>query len=190
MNGHHLILGELVDYITDEVLKDTHDERYRQKIGRFLVEEKGYFKKEITPRFDLLIKADENRAVIKVDFLVTLKDKICMLIKYGPGSLVTRHRPSLAASRLVAPYQIPLVIVTNGEDADFLDGKSGGVVGSGFKNMPTRSELIQKTNQNQFGKISPKKAEQESRIMYAFEVDGSCPCDDTICTIPGSELDT
>ncbi|MBW2182031.1 MAG: type I restriction enzyme HsdR N-terminal domain-containing protein, partial [Deltaproteobacteria bacterium] len=117
MNGHHLILGELVDYISGEIVKDTHDERYRQKIAQFLVEEKRYFKKEITPRFDLLIKADDNRAVIKVDFLITLKNKICMLIKYSPGSLVTRHRPSLAASRLVSPYQIPLVVVTNGKDA-------------------------------------------------------------------------
>lgn len=188
MNGHHLILGELVDYISGEIVKDTHDERYRQKIAQFLVEEKGYFKKEITPRFDLLIKAAANRAVIKVDFLITLKNKICMLIKYSPGSLVTRHRPSLAASRLVSPYQIPLVVVTNGEDADILDGRSGNVVGSGFEAIPTRSGLSQKTAQNQFDKITQKRADQESRIMYAFEVDGSCPCDDTICKIPDNEI--
>ena len=189
MNGHHLILGELVDYVSGETIKDTHDERYRQKIAHFLVEEKGYLKKEITSRFDLLIKADENRAVIKVDFLVTLKNKICMLIKYGPGSLVTRHRPSLAASRLVAPYQIPMVVVTNGEDADILDGRNGDVIGSGFEAIPKKSGLSKKTAQNQFDEITPKRADQESRIMYAFEVDGSCPCDDTICKVPDSELD-
>ena len=42
MSTHHLILGETVDYITGQTITDTHDERARQKIARFLVEEKGY----------------------------------------------------------------------------------------------------------------------------------------------------
>ena len=42
MDGHHLILGELDDLITGESIKDTHDERYRQRIARLLVDEKGY----------------------------------------------------------------------------------------------------------------------------------------------------
>jgi len=49
IQGHHLILGELVDYITGETIEDTHDERYRQKLAHLLVEHKGYFKKEIEP---------------------------------------------------------------------------------------------------------------------------------------------
>ncbi len=28
-SGHHLILGELVDFITGETIEDTHDEMYR-----------------------------------------------------------------------------------------------------------------------------------------------------------------
>ncbi len=153
------------------------------------MEEKGYFKKEITPRFDLLIKADNNRAVIKIDFLVTLENRICMIIRYGPGSLVTRHRTSLAASRLVAPYQVPVIVVTNGKAADILDGRNGKVVASGLEAIPARMELMQKTAENQFGIITRARAEQESRIIYAFEVDGSCPCDDTICKLSNSATD-
>lgn len=189
MNGHHLILGELVDFISGDILRDTHDERYRQKIARFLVEKKVYSKNEITPRFDLMVKANNNSALIKVDFMVTLKKRISMIIKYGPGSLVTRHRTSLAASRLVASYQVPVIVVTNGEDADILDGGNGKVIASGFEAIPTRFELIQKIAENQFDKIIKTRAEQESRIIYAFEVDGSCPCDDTICKIPDNETD-
>ncbi len=29
MGEHHLILGELVDFITGKTIKDTHDERYK-----------------------------------------------------------------------------------------------------------------------------------------------------------------
>jgi hypothetical protein len=183
MNGHHLILGELTDVISGEVLPDTHDERYRQKIARFLIEEKGYSKDDITPRFDLIVEAGKYRAVIKVDFLVTLETKIRMIIKYGPGSMVTRHRSALAISRLVAPYQVPVVVVTNGKNADILDGISGKVTSSGLEKIPSKRDLYHATANHAFAKITQLRAEQESRIVYTFEVDGSCPCDDTICKI-------
>ena len=41
MAGHHLILGELRDTLTNEILPDTHDERLRQGIASLLVEEKS-----------------------------------------------------------------------------------------------------------------------------------------------------
>ena len=64
MNGHQLILGELVDFVTGETLKDTHDERYRQKIARLLVNQKGYLKTDIEPRKELLVKADAKKAIL------------------------------------------------------------------------------------------------------------------------------
>jgi hypothetical protein len=72
MNGHHLILGELNDFITGEILKDTHDERYRQRLARLLVNRKGYLKSDIEPRKNLIVQAGENKAAIKIDFLVNL----------------------------------------------------------------------------------------------------------------------
>ena len=39
---HHLIYGTLQDYLTDEELTDTDDERIRQELSRLMVEEKGY----------------------------------------------------------------------------------------------------------------------------------------------------
>ena len=40
MGNHHLILGELTDYLTGEPLTDTHDERLRQELAKWLVEKK------------------------------------------------------------------------------------------------------------------------------------------------------
>jgi hypothetical protein len=175
MNSGHLILGELVDFITDETIEDTHDERYRQKLARLLVEKKGYNKNEIKSSFELPVSADANKAVVKIDFLITLSDKICMIIKYSPGSLVTRHRPVLAASRLVAPYQVLIAVTTNGEDADILDGYTSEVISSGFESIPDRQQLANRVANMHFKHISSKRAEMESRIIYAFEIDGSCP---------------
>jgi hypothetical protein len=183
MQGHHLILGELVDFITGETIRDTHDERFRQNLARMLVDQKGFMKKEIKPRRELRISAGEKSAMIKIDFEIKVSGKIGMIIRYGPGSLVTRQRPALAASRLVAPYQIPIVVVTNGKDADILEGKTGEVVAQSLQSIPSKRDLIEKVTTMNLHRISAKQAEIESRIVYAYEVDGSCPCDDTVCRL-------
>ena len=183
MNGHHLILGELDDFITGEPLRDTHDERYRQKLARLLVEEKGYLKSDILPRMELLVHAGNKRAILKIDFGVRLSGRVAMLVKYGPGSLVTRHRPALAASRLIVPYQVPVVVVTNGETAEILEGTTGKVTAAGLDAIPFKQALAQQVSKSPFSLISDDRAEMESRILYAYEVDDSCPCDDTVCRL-------
>jgi hypothetical protein len=181
MTGHHLILGTLIDFVTGEILPDTLDERYRQKLARLLVEACGFRKKDIHPRKELTVcGAGGIRAIVRIDFLVSLSEKIGMIVKFGPGSLVTRHRPSLAASRLVAPYQVPVAVVTNGETADVLDGKSGRIIGEGLSAVPPREALSALMASADFSCLSPKRREMESRILYAYEVDGACPCDDSV----------
>ncbi len=183
IQGHHLILGELEDFITGKSLPDTHDERYRQKIARLLVRDRGYFKQEIEPRKKLTVQAGENRAIIKVDFLIKLADRVCMIIKYGPGSIVTRRRPALAAARLLAACHIPIVVVTNGRDAEVLDGSSGQVISTGLETIPSRPQLIEIAAGADFDAISEKRADMESRLVYCYEVDGSCPCDEDVCKL-------
>ena len=183
MTGHHLILGELDDFITGEPIKDTHDERYRQQVARLLVNTKGYSKSDIEPRKNLLVMAGNKRAVIHIDFLIKLSGKVCMVLKYGPGSIVTRRRPTLAISRVLASYQIPIAVVTNGQDAEILEGRSGDVISRGLGTIPSKSRLIQITSENQFMPIAADRAEMESRIVYCFEVDGRCPCDEDICEL-------
>jgi hypothetical protein len=179
--AHHLILGELEDYLTGETLPDTLDERYRQKIARLLVEEKGYEKSQIAARQKLTVCAGQQKAVVPVDFVVRLQLRICMVVRFGPGSLVTRHRATLAAAHLIARSQIPVVVVTNGETADILDGTSGKQIGEGLSAIPAVDELNRLAAGHRFPPLSAKRAEMEARIVYAFEVDGACPCDDTIC---------
>ena len=174
MGKGYLILGEIEDYITGKTVKDTHDERYRQKLARLLVNDKGYQKKDIKTGCELHVKAGDKSAILIIDFMVTLSGKICMIIKYAPGSLVTRRRTVLAASRLVADYQVPFVVVTNGEDAEVIDGSTGDVISNGLDSIPSKPEIIKNTDDKDFKEISAKQVTMESRIIYALEVDGSC----------------
>jgi hypothetical protein len=183
MEGHHLILGKTVDFLTGETLDDTLDERYRQEIARLLVEEKGFDRKEIQSRFELQVKAGEKRAAVKIDFLIRIGARIVMLVRFGPGSLVTRQRSTLAAARLAAPYQIPIAVITNGEDADILDGAGGKVLAQGLAAIPSKAQLQRQMPDFAFEPVSEVQKERESRVFYVFEVDGTCPCDNTICRL-------
>ncbi|RJQ61466.1 MAG: hypothetical protein C4530_06275 [Desulfobacteraceae bacterium] len=183
MNGHHLILGELTDYITGETLQDTHDERYRQKLARLLIDGKQYPREEVSRQVELRVRAADKLARIRIDFVVSLSSRPVMIVRYGPGSIVTRRRPALAASRLIASHQIPVVVVTNGESAEILDGASGEVLSFGLGSIPSRHDLLACMPGFSFDPISPERAELESRILYAFDVDDICPCDDTVCLL-------
>ncbi len=182
-NPHHLVLGELKDYLTGEILPDTYDERYRQKIAKRLVHECGYKKSDILNNIVFEVKAGEKNAKIKVDFLVKFRNKIVVLIKFGPGSIVSRRLPALALSRIIKSYQIPIVVVTNGEDAEVLDGYSGKVIAAGVDNLPHFDEIKTDGDFFLFEPIKQSVFDQASRIVYACEVDGACECDTDICIL-------
>jgi hypothetical protein len=185
MNDHHLVLGRLKDVITGKMITDTHDERYRQQIARRLIDNKGYLKKEIRAQFPLMVKVDDKCARVPVTFVVTIEDITAMIIHYGPGSLVTRRRPALAMGRLVAEHQVPLVVVTNGEDAEILDGATGKIASRGLDNIPHKDTVNANGAYQIRQKITPERILGESRILMAFEVNDRCPCDDTACLLEG-----
>ncbi|MBI9081958.1 MAG: type I restriction enzyme HsdR N-terminal domain-containing protein [Desulfobacterales bacterium] len=163
------------------MIDDTHDERYRQKLARRLVEGCGFAKEEITPRYRYRFAIEDRCAEIGVDFVITLAERICMAVKYAPGSLVTRHQPALAAARVLAPYQIPVVVVTNGENADVLHGDTGRVVATGLDGIPSRTALADLAARSGVDPIDPQRIIMAHRILYAFEIHGSCNCDADAC---------
>ena len=184
MDGHHLILGQLKDFITGETLPDTHDERYRQKLARLLVDSGGFSKSEIRTRMEVTATAGVKRAKLKADLVVVINNAIGLLVKYGPGSLVTRHRPALAMSRLISSLQVPYIVVTNGEDADILEGQKGNVIARSLEKIPDRQMVSYALAHTPLTPLASHRLELEARILYAFEVDGCCPCDDNICKLP------
>ena len=86
---HHVIYGTCKDYITGESIIDTDDERYRQKLARMLVGEKGYSKEDLEPRRKIETLFAKQYVVSTVDITVKVKNRRFMVIRYGPGSLVT-----------------------------------------------------------------------------------------------------
>lgn len=183
MMTHHLILGKTVDYITGQTIVDTHDERARQKIARFLVEEKGYSREDIEVRREIPLEVDGNKATSKVDFVLRLDGKAFAIIIFGPGSLVSRERSMLAAARLVESYEVPFAIVTNGEAAEVLETRSGRVIAEGLEAIPSKDEALGKIATLTFRKLSEKRLEKEQRILYVFDVLAERECDEFTCNL-------
>lgn len=180
--GHKRILGKTLDFITGREITDTDDERYRQKLARFLVEEKGYAKEEIESKRRLEMTIDNEKVLSRVDFVVKVDGTAFLSIRYGPGSLVTRERPALAAARLLENYQVPFTIVTNGEDAEVLDTFSGRVLGTGLEAVPHKNSAVEQLKNLEFHHLSVKQLEAEKRILSAYDwLEHSLECDDDWC---------
>ncbi|MCK4390508.1 MAG: type I restriction enzyme HsdR N-terminal domain-containing protein [Desulfobacterales bacterium] len=177
MCAQQVILGEIQDFITSETLVDTLDERARQKIARFIVEKKGYFKDEIDVRRQITLVVAGKTGTVKVDFVIRVADKAFMIIIFGPGSLVSRERPAVSAARLVKDYEVPFAVVTNGEGAEVLETRSGKVVGEGLQSIPSREDALKKLEKITFEMLSQERLERERRILYAFEVLAARECE-------------
>lgn len=182
-NDHHLILGELEDFITGEIIADTHDEQFRQKIARLLVDSCNFDKAQIKKNVEQIIQAGSKKAKIKIDFLVESHGKTIMLIKYNPGSIITRRQSCIALSRIAAPYQIPVAVMTNGRDAEIIDPLKKEVIRTGLSALPDATEIEELISNHSFEPISDKIIDMAHRIVYACDVDGACPCDSDICEL-------
>ncbi|WP_035240609.1 type I restriction enzyme HsdR N-terminal domain-containing protein [Desulfobacter vibrioformis] len=173
-NSHHLIMGELVDFLSGKTLPDTHDERYRQQIARHLVNGLGFDKSDIEANREITIHTAGRSATVRVDFLVYRNRRAVMMVNYAPGSLVTRRLSTLALSRLIFDYQIPFVVVTNGQDAELISGTSGKVEGEGISAIPGPDHQIITSLPDTFETVSAKMVGQAEKIVFACMVDGSC----------------
>jgi hypothetical protein len=178
--SHHRVYGTCTDFITGKEIVDTDDERIRQELARLLVEEKGYGKNELVPRRTIETLFAGQFVVSTIEIAVRLEGKFCMILRYGPGSIVTRERPAIAAARVLEQeYQIPLVVVTNGRDAELVDTYSGKVLKQGLAEIPGRNELIGMIGSLLFKPLPEKQREKELRILNAYDIQICCvggPC--------------
>ena len=174
--SHHLVYGTLKDYLTGEELTDTDDERLRQQISKMMVETLGYRRQDLEPRLFIDTLFTRNFVRSTIDLTVTLDGRQFMIIRYGPGSLVSRERAALAAARLLnRSYRIPLAVVTNARDAVLLDTVTAKVLKEGMQSIPDRQEAVRLLPHLVF--LPPQdedKRIREQRILNAFDLERCC----------------
>jgi len=176
------VLGRITDYLTGQSVLDTLDERIRQNISRLLVETGGYGKKEIESRIALPVTVEGDTETIIVDFAVRIEGKTLMIIRFGPGSLVSRQRATLAAARLLKnEYMVPYAVITNGDDAHLMDARTGEVLATGMETLLSRQDLLEKTKGIEPVPLPENRREKESRILFTLDVLTRRECESYTC---------
>jgi hypothetical protein len=109
-----------------------------------------------------------------------------MILRFAPGSIVTRERSAIAAARVLEPaYQIPLAVVTNCRDAEVLDTYTGKVIRQGLDKIPDKKEAEDLVKSLRFEPFDDEiKNDRERRILNAYDVEICCAGGP--CALPGA----
>ena len=109
-----------------------------------------------------------------------------MILRFAPGSIVTRERSAIAAARVLEPlYQIPLAVVTNCREAEVLDTYTGKIIGEGLHNIPDKKEAEGLVLSLRFEPFDDEtKKDRERRILNAYDVEVCCAGGP--CALPGA----
>ena len=160
----------LIDFLTGEEKPDTDMERLRQRVARFLVEEKGYEKSDIETHVIFETTVDNAKITVPIDYIVRLAGKRSILIKCYPTALVTREKLTLACARLLDSYQIPFTVITDGFVTEVLDTVTGKLLGEDLNKIPTKKELLQLLTLISFVPLPEEKKIKQKRILSAFDL--------------------
>ncbi|MBW2502037.1 MAG: type I restriction enzyme HsdR N-terminal domain-containing protein [Deltaproteobacteria bacterium] len=184
--SHHYIYGTCTDFITGETIVDTDDERCRQELARFLVEKKGFARSDLEPRLGIETLYNKQFVASTIDITVREGGKRFMILRFAPGSIVTRERAAIAAARVLEPaYQIPLAVVTNGREAELLDTYSGKVIRTGLASIPGKDEAGELVQSLRFEPFTDEtRKDRERRILNAYDVEICCAGGP--CALPGA----
>jgi len=128
----------IMDYITGVRHVNTGAEGNRQQVERLLVDVKGYARSDVGVDVPIRLDLDGEIYGSTVDLAVTVKGHLYLVIKCAPGSLASREREVIAAARLLAKFQIPLAVSSDGQTAIVWDTLNGKEIGQGLEAIPSK----------------------------------------------------
>jgi hypothetical protein len=159
----------LTDYLTGDEIPFSNRDNIRQKILRFLLEERGYLKSDIEVDREILFEADGGKFRSLVDIAIVIGGITLMVWKCASGSLVSRERQIIAAARLLEDHVVPFSAVTNGQDIEVLDSCSEKITGCGFTAVPFRVDLLKDAEDLPRRKMKNGKIIYEQRILSTYD---------------------
>lgn len=159
----------IIDFITGTEVPEIGSEANRQKFERFLVEKKGFAKEDIDVDVDIDIEISGALYGSQIDLVVSVAGKRFMAVKCCAASLGSREREIVSAARILETYQIPLSIVSDGDDAIVLETVSGKKIGQGLDAVPAKTDLERKIGETAFEALPEKRREKEKLIFRTYD---------------------
>jgi len=155
------------DYITGQKIPDVGAERHRQEVERFLVEEKGYAKKDVAVDVPIAFEVAGEAYRSVVDLVVSPDggQTRFMAVKCAAASLGSREREILAAARLLDKFQVPFCLVSDGRRAILLDTLTGAHVGESWDAVPTKQQAAKQLQHLEL-KPLPEDRREKTRLIF------------------------
>ncbi|HAO21277.1 MAG: hypothetical protein BWK80_05395 [Desulfobacteraceae bacterium IS3] len=163
------IVDMIYDFITGKETPLIGAEENRQRVERFLVEQKGFAKQDIEVDAPLEITLSGEVYRSRIDLIVRANDRRLMAIKCAAGSLGSREREILAAARLTDTYQIPFSMVSDGKTAIVLDTVSGQTIGEGLDAVFSKQDASEKLKTLEFLPFPENKLHREKIIFRSYD---------------------
>ena len=159
----------MVDYITGKTVANVGTEEIRQRVEKYLVEEKGYQKEDISVGADIEIDIDGDRYASQLDLVVSVEKKGFMVIKCAAGSLESREREVISAARIFASRPLPVAVVSDSKTAVVYDTVSGKKIGKEMESIPSPSEAAVILSAFQPPETSDKKKQRERIVFRSYD---------------------
>jgi hypothetical protein len=101
--------------------------------------------------------------------VVSVDGKRFVAVKCAAGSLGSREREIIAASRLLDKYQIPFSVASDGKTAIVLDTVSGKKLGDGLNAIPSKEEIKKRSAATRLEPLPEKRLEKEKLIFRSYD---------------------
>jgi hypothetical protein len=169
MKGSLLTHCVITDYVTGRSVIDTGPEANRQKVERYLVEEKRYAKTDIIVDMALSLVIDGKPYHSRLDLVVMTKAGPVMVIKCAAGSLDSREREIIYAARVALEKPVPIAIASDGQTALVYDALSRKPIGEGMEAIPSPEQALQIIAAASTAAIPPERREKEKIIFRSYD---------------------
>ncbi len=161
----------IVDYITGKKKENVGSENNRQLVERFLVEQKGYEKREIEVDAEIALQVDGEPYRSRVDLVVKPgEEREFMVIKCVAGSIGSWEREIVSAARLLSSeYQVPYAVVSDGKDAVVLDTRTKKRVAKGLDGIFSRRKAMDVIGSTIYEPLPEDKIAMEKRVFKSYD---------------------
>jgi len=160
----------IADFVTGKKVPEIGSEANRQKVERFLVENRGYDREDVEVDVDVELEIAGEPYRSQIDLVVSVDGKRFMAIKCAAASLGSREREILSTSRIMGDYQMPYSVVSDGETAIVLDTISGEKLGAGLEAIPAKSYVEKEISGMAFIPLPEKRLEKEKLIFRTYDM--------------------
>ena len=160
-------------FITGRLVPDTDRERIRQKLAQFMVDDLGYRLSDFVVDREIPIEIKGCRIIAHADISIVIDNRYLMILRGGPGSIVTREAGTISAARLLVPdYIIPWAVQANLFDAAFIDVRKKKAVAYGWDSIPSRQKLLDLTSDWPPPGLPESRIPIERQILYSYDTHG------------------